>query len=100
MRELMNIYLTRFGEEREIFAPDTKWANVEQYDRQTTYEIDYKLFMHDEVIVGKYIGCTDGAKSLLFTDLSRPRDYNEYDSTRHYVLAIPTQNINSIVIAK
>jgi hypothetical protein len=100
MRELMNIYLTRFGEEKQIFAPNTKWANVEQYDKHTRYTIEYKLFMHDEVMVGKYIGCTDGAKSLLFTDLSRPREHKEFDNTRHVVIAIPTQNINSIVIAK
>jgi hypothetical protein len=100
MRKLMNIYLTRFGEEREIFEPDNKWANVGQYDKHTKYIIDYKLFMHDEVIVGKYIGCTDGSKSLLFTDLSRERAYKEFDGTKHIVVAIPTQNINSIVIAK
>jgi hypothetical protein len=100
MRELMNIYLTRFGEEKQIFAPNNKWAKVEQYEKHTNYVIDYRLFMHDEVIVGKYIGCTDGAKSLLFTDLSRERGYKEFDGTKHIVVAIPTQNINSIVIAK
>lgn len=100
MRKLMNIYLTRFGEEREILAPDNKWANVGQYDKHTKYIVEYKLFMHDEIMLGKFVGYTDGAKSLLFEDLSRPRDFKEYDNTRHIVVAIPTQNINSIVIAK
>lgn len=100
MRKLMNIYVTRFGEERLIHAPDTKWANVEQYDKHTMYDIEYQLFMHTEVIRGKFISSTDGSKSLLFTDTSRPREHSEYDNTRHIVVAIPTQNIINISIAK
>lgn len=100
MRRVMETYLTRFGEQVDVYAPDNKWANVGQYDRNVKYMIEYKLFMHNEIMLGKYIGCTTDAKSLLFEDLSRPREFCYENNTRHVVVAIPTQNINSIVIAK
>lgn len=100
MRRIMETYLTRFGDLVDIYAPDNKWANTGQYDKNAKYMVEYKLFMHNEILLGKYIGCTNDAKSLLFTDLSRPREFCHDNNTRHVVVTIPTQNISSIVIAK
>lgn len=101
MRRVISEYLTRFGETRESLAPSlsNKFATM-HYDRNAKYMIEYKLFMHNEIMLGKFVGTTEESKSLLFEDLSRPREFCHLNNTRHIVVAIPTENINSIVIAK
>ena len=101
MRRVISEYLTRFGEVRESLAPSlsNKWA-TQHYNRNEKYLVEYKLFMHNEIMLGRFVGTTDEAKSLLFEDLSRPREFCMDNNTRHVVVAIPTENINSIVIAK
>lgn len=101
MRRVISEYLTRFGEVRESLAPSlsNKWATT-PYDKNAKYLIEYKLFMHNEIVLGKFVGATDESKSLMFEDLSRPRDFCHDNNTRHIVMAIPTENIISIAIAK
>lgn len=101
MRRVISDYLTRFGETRESLAPSlsNKWATT-HYDRNEKYLVEYKLFMHNEIILGRFVGTTEEAKSLMFEDLSRPRDFCHDNNTRHVVMAIPTENIISIAIAK
>jgi hypothetical protein len=97
MREVLGIYLTRMGTEREILAVDNPVIVNRTLSEGMKYVVTYKLLNREDVIVGRFYGETENRKSMIFQDLSRKRDsVNRENGTEYVLIVIPSQNILSI----
>jgi hypothetical protein len=99
MREVLGIYLTRMGTERQVLAVDNPLIINNNLVEGATYKVTYRLLNKEASIVGKFFAETEKRKSMIFQDLSRKREVSHRENGTEYVLiVIPSQNILSIEI--
>jgi hypothetical protein len=97
MREVLGIYLTRMGTERQILAVDNPVVINKTLVEGMNYKVTYRLLNKEASIIGKFFDETENRKSMIFQDLSRKREISHRENGSEYVLiVIPSQNIISI----
>jgi hypothetical protein len=97
MREVLGIYLTRMGTERQILAVDNPVVINRTLVEGINYKVTYRLLNSEVSIIGKFFDETENRKSMIFQDLSRKREISHRENGSEYVLmVIPSQNIISI----